>query len=75
SEHARRYRPAGNPSRNPRPIPPAEITQNVRNRGFMLWSFVHGLSFLLYDDRLAESGGDFDLDFLLADIAERVLTD
>lgn len=52
-----------------------EITQRVRDRGFMLWSFVHGLSFLLYDERLAEMGGDFDLDGILADIAERVLMD
>lgn len=53
----------------------AEVTAEVRQRGFMLWSFVHGLSFLIYDQRLAELGGDFDLDFILGDIAERVLGD
>ncbi len=52
----------------------SDITQEVRNRGFMLWSFVHGLSFLLYDKRLADMGGDMDLDEILADIARRVLT-
>lgn len=50
-----------------------EITPEVRRRGFMLWSFVHGLSFILYDNRLAEMGGDMDLDFILEDIAQRVL--
>lgn len=52
-----------------------DVTQDVRNRGFMLWSFVHGLSFLLGDARLAEMGGDIVLDDLLTDIAKRVLTD
>ncbi len=52
-----------------------EITPDVRQRGFMLWSFVHGLSFLLHDEKLCEMGGDFDLDFMLGDIAERVLRD
>ncbi len=50
------------------------ITADVRRRGFMLWSFVHGLSFILYDKKLADMGGDLDLDFILADIAERVLS-
>ena len=52
-----------------------EITQDVRRRAFMLWSFVHGLSFILYDKRLSDMGGDMDLDSLLADISERVLAD
>lgn len=51
----------------------AEITQDVRRRGFMLWSFVHGLSFLLADKKLADMGGETSLDELLSDIAERVL--
>ncbi|MEM8776394.1 MAG: TetR/AcrR family transcriptional regulator [Pseudomonadota bacterium] len=50
-----------------------EINQDVRDRGFMLWSFVHGLSFLLYDKRLSDMGGDFDLEIVLADIAKLVL--
>lgn len=52
-----------------------EITPEVRRRGFMLWSFVHGLSFLLVDKKLSDMGGGIDLDSLLSDIAERVLTD
>jgi len=39
----------------------------------MLWSFVHGLSFLLADQKLAELGGDLDLDSLLNDISARML--
>lgn len=52
-----------------------EITPEVRRRGFMLWSFVHGLSFLLYDQKLSDMGGTIDLDFMLADMARRVLVD
>ena len=53
----------------------SEISEEVRRRGFMLWSFVHGLSFLLYDGKTAAMGGDVDLDALLADIGQRVLGD
>ncbi|MEM6305484.1 MAG: TetR/AcrR family transcriptional regulator [Pseudomonadota bacterium] len=53
----------------------SEITQEVRQRGFILWSFVHGLSFLLADPKLAELGGDVKLDVLLDEMARRVLTD
>ncbi len=52
-----------------------EITDEVRRRGFMLWSFVHGLSFLLVDKKLSDMGGDVQLNALLSDIAERVLKD
>ncbi len=52
-----------------------DVTDEVRKRGFMLWSFVHGLSFLLYDKKLSEMGGDVTLDSLLAEIAERVLSE
>lgn len=52
-----------------------EITPEVRRRGFMLWSFVHGLSFLLVDKKLADMGGGAERDALLSDIAERVLKD
>ncbi|MBV2358418.1 TetR/AcrR family transcriptional regulator [Thalassococcus sp. CAU 1522] len=51
------------------------ITDEVRKRGFMLWSFVHGLSFILFDKDLTQMGGAVDLDDLLAEIAERVLSD
>ena len=52
-----------------------DITPEVRRRGFMLWSFVHGLSFILPDADMTKMGGDIDLDALLEDIAKRVLTD
>ena len=52
-----------------------EITSEVRRRGFMLWSFVHGLSFILADDDMTSMGGQVNLDGLLEDIARRVLTD
>lgn len=51
-----------------------DITQDVRRRGFMLWSFVHGLSFLLHDHKLSKMGGEIDLDFILGDMAERILS-
>lgn len=51
------------------------VTPEVRRRGFLLWSFVHGLSFLLVDKKMAEMGGETELDGLLSDIAERVLRD
>ena len=50
-----------------------DITPDVRRRGFMLWSFVHGLSFLLADPKLSELGGEIDLDAILDDIAARML--
>ena len=39
----------------------------------MLWSFVHGLSFLLADPKMSELGGKVDLDVLLEDMAARML--
>ncbi|MEJ6402541.1 TetR/AcrR family transcriptional regulator [Yoonia sp. 2307UL14-13] len=50
-----------------------EITADVRRRGFMLWSFVHGLSFLMADPKLTTMGGEFVLDDLLDEIANRLL--
>ncbi|MEM8577414.1 MAG: TetR/AcrR family transcriptional regulator [Pseudomonadota bacterium] len=52
-----------------------DVTADVRRRGFILWSFVHGLSFLLADPKLSAMGGDVDLDALLAELAVRVLSD
>ena len=52
-----------------------EVTPEVRRRGFMLWSFVHGLSFLLVDKKMSEMGGETELENLLSDVAERVLSD
>ncbi len=47
----------------------------VRRRGVMLWSFVHGLSFLLADKKLSDLCGEVELDHMLGDIAQRVLSD
>lgn len=49
------------------------ITEEVRRRGFLLWSFVHGLSFILREQGLAEKGQEFDLHDLLEDVAHRML--
>lgn len=49
------------------------ISEEVRRRGFLLWSFVHGLSFILRDKGLAEKGNDFELHDLLEDVSERML--
>lgn len=49
------------------------ITEEVRRRGFLLWSFVHGLSFILREQGLAEKGQEFDLHDLLEDVARRML--
>lgn len=43
------------------------------HRAFLLWSFVHGLSFLLIDGKLANKDVPFDLEFFLEDIARRVV--
>ncbi len=51
----------------------SSISQDVRNRSFMLWSFVHGLSFLMADAKLCNLSGEFDLDAALADVARRML--
>ncbi len=43
------------------------------HKAFLLWSFVHGLSFLTIDGKLAEKKLDVDLEAVLADIALRVV--
>ncbi len=52
----------------------AEIDDVVRQRAFLLWNFVHGLSFLMIDGMLT---GEFsmpsDLESTLREVAERVL--
>lgn len=50
-----------------------EVTDEVRRRSFMLWNFVHGLSFILYDQQLAEKGGQIDLRDLLDEVTRRML--
>jgi AcrR family transcriptional regulator len=51
----------------------SEVTPEIRRRGFVLWSFVHGLSFILNDERLCRMAGDFELEPTLDDVARRVL--
>ena len=50
-----------------------EITDDDRQRAFMLWSFVHGLSFLSIDGKLSDGQMTPDLETLLEDIARRVI--
>lgn len=52
----------------------SEVTPDVRKRGFQLWSFVHGLSFLLADQKLSEMGGEMELDDILGDVSEKILS-
>ena len=52
-----------------------EIDDDVRRRAFLLWTFVHGLSFLYIDEKVSISEHELKLDALLAEIAQRVLTD
>jgi hypothetical protein len=44
--------------------------------GFRLWTFVHGLSFLLIDDKLCNLDLDrlVDIDAMVADAARRFLS-
>lgn len=49
------------------------IDADVARRAFQLWTFVHGLSFLLIDDVVAHKGIELDVDELLADLGRRIL--
>lgn len=49
-----------------------EVTPQDAHQAFLLWSFVHGLSFLTIDGKLAEKKLSFDLEDVLEDIARRV---
>ena len=51
------------------------VTAKVKQRSFMLWSFVHGLSMLTMNPELAEKGGNLDIEELLDEIGWRVLRD
>ncbi|WP_237072814.1 TetR/AcrR family transcriptional regulator [Pseudaestuariivita rosea] len=53
----------------------ADIDDDVRKRAFMLWTFVHGLSFLLIDGKVSVSDASLDIDDLLMDIGRRVMAD
>lgn len=49
--------------------------EEARQRAFMLWSFVHGVSFLLIDGKVSSMGLEFDIEHFLADVGARVLFD
>ena len=52
----------------------SEIVEDQdRHRAFLLWSFVHGLSFLTIDGKLADKKMPMDLETVLKDIAVRVV--
>lgn len=51
------------------------ITEVVKERSFMLWSFVHGLSLLSMIPELAEKGGNLDVERVLDEICQRMLRD
>jgi len=51
----------------------AEITEEDRNKAFLLWSFVHGLSFLSIDGTLLKDKIPVDLERVLTDIAQRIV--
>jgi AcrR family transcriptional regulator len=47
----------------------------ARRRAFVLWTFVHGLSFLLIDDKVQYAGIPVDVDAILDDVCTRVMTE
>lgn len=49
------------------------VNASDEHQAFLLWSFVHGLSFLTIDGKLAEKKLDYDLEGVLRDIAVRVV--
>lgn len=49
------------------------VSDQDRHQAFLLWSFVHGLSFLTIDGKLAQKKLDYDLDQVLKEVAERVV--
>ncbi len=49
------------------------IEDEDRQKAFMLWSFVHGLSFLSIDGKLADNKMPADLETILAEIARRIV--
>ncbi|WP_420861330.1 TetR/AcrR family transcriptional regulator [Algirhabdus cladophorae] len=51
----------------------SEIEETDREKAFMLWSFVHGLSFLTIDGKLADDKMPRGLDSILEEIASRIV--
>lgn len=52
-----------------------EVTESDVNKAFLLWSFVHGLSFLQIDGKLSKTDMVIDHDAVLTEIAHRVMRD
>lgn len=50
-----------------------EVTPPDQMRAFLLWSFVHGLSFLQIDGKVTSAKVSVDTETMLADIADRVM--
>ena len=48
------------------------VAEDIR-RAFMLWSFVHGMSFLLIDGKVSKLSIEMDREAILSDITRRVL--
>jgi AcrR family transcriptional regulator len=51
----------------------ADRTPEVMRQSFPLWTFVHGLSFLLIDDKLAALKLEVDLEAVIADSLRKLL--
>ncbi len=49
------------------------IEESDQHQAFLLWSFVHGLSFLKIDGKLTEAKMPIDLETVLEDVAQRVV--
>lgn len=49
------------------------VDHDVERRAFMLWTFVHGMAFLLIDNVPAQTGSSMDLPTLLDEMGDRVL--
>ncbi|WP_072779577.1 TetR/AcrR family transcriptional regulator [Marivita hallyeonensis] len=52
-----------------------EVTASDINKAFLLWSFVHGLSFLQIDGKLTKTDLQIDHESVLREIAHRVMHD
>lgn len=50
-----------------------EVDQDVRQRAFLLWASVHGLSFLLIDKKVSVSDLVIDVEAFLWDLAHRAM--
>jgi AcrR family transcriptional regulator len=54
-------------------LPPED--PRILDRGLKLWAFVHGLSFLIIDEKAAAMGLTLDLAAMLTDVSRRILVD